>query len=66
MSDAGDDTAAVADVEMTEEKSAAPAAPAVVSDRMTLQDALIQVLKVAVCNDGCARGLHEAAKALDK
>merc|ERR1712139_257129 len=33
---------------------------------MTVFDALKEVLKVALVHDGLARGLHEAAKALDK
>lgn len=50
MADGGDDV------------PVAPAAPAV----MDVQGALKAVLRAAHFQDGLAKGLHEAAKALDK
>mmetsp|Transcript_10930 Transcript_10930/g.11069 ORF Transcript_10930/g.11069 Transcript_10930/m.11069 type:complete len:150 (-) Transcript_10930:28-477(-) len=48
------------EVEATEE------APVAVAKEMDVNEALKQVLKNALIHDGLARGLHEAAKALDK
>merc|ERR1712048_1004085 len=51
------------DVEVDEAPEvAAPEPP----KEMTVEDALKEVLKTALVHDGLARGLHEAAKALDK
>ncbi|KAG5634523.1 hypothetical protein DXG03_005855 [Asterophora parasitica] len=59
MSDAGDDIPidAPAEVEVAAE------AP---KGKLSVEDALQQVLKNALVHDGLARGLREAAKALDK
>mmetsp|Transcript_28283 Transcript_28283/g.74203 ORF Transcript_28283/g.74203 Transcript_28283/m.74203 type:complete len:154 (+) Transcript_28283:77-538(+) len=51
-----------AEGEAPAEVEAAPAAPV----KMDLMTALQEVLKTALTHDGLARGLHEAAKALDK
>jgi len=56
MSDGGDDVQAPATI--TE-----PSAP---SGPMSVMQALQAVLKASLVEDGLARGLHEAAKALDK
>ncbi|PAV21438.1 40S ribosomal S12 [Pyrrhoderma noxium] len=59
MSDAGDEVqvdAPVAEVEVSE-------AP---KGKLSVEDALQQVLKNALVHDGLARGLRECAKALDK
>jgi small subunit ribosomal protein S12e len=59
MSDAGDDIqvdAPAAEVEVSE-------AP---KGKLSLEEALQQVLKNALVHDGLARGLRECAKALDK
>eukprot|EP00039_Didymoeca_costata_P017850 m.331143 g.331143 ORF g.331143 m.331143 type:complete len:146 (+) comp16655_c0_seq1:103-540(+) len=46
----------------TEEAAPAPAA----APEMSVMDALKEVIKNSLIHDGLARGLHEAAKALDK
>jgi len=58
MSAAGDENPPVAEVEVTE----APVA----KGKMSVEDALQEVLKKAMVHDGLARGLRECAKALDK
>jgi len=61
MSDAGDEVPA---------EVAAPEVEAVVADapkgKMTVEEALQQVLKKALVHDSLARGLRECAKALDR
>jgi small subunit ribosomal protein S12e len=42
------------------------AEPSVPSGPMSVMQALQAVLKASLVEDGLARGLHEAAKALDK
>ncbi|KAK7467400.1 40S ribosomal protein S12, variant 2 [Stygiomarasmius scandens] len=59
MSDAGDDIP----VEAQEVEVAAVEAP---KGKLSVEDALQQVLKNALVHDGLARGLRECAKALDK
>ncbi|KIM38740.1 hypothetical protein M413DRAFT_241362 [Hebeloma cylindrosporum] len=59
MSDAGDEIpVAAAEVEVTTE--------APVKGKLSVEEALQQVLKNALVHDGLARGLRECAKALDK
>jgi len=60
MSDAGDEVQVDAAPEV---EVAAEAAP---KGKLSVEDALQQVLKNALVHDGLARGLREAAKALDK
>ncbi|CEL59730.1 40S ribosomal protein S12 OS=Homo sapiens GN=RPS12 PE=1 SV=3 [Rhizoctonia solani AG-1 IB] len=57
MSDAGDAPVETTEVEVAQE------AP---KGKMSVEDALQEVLKNALLHDGLARGLREAAKALDK
>ena len=61
MSDAGDEI----QVDAVEEVEVAADAP-VPKGKMSVEDALQQVLKNALVHDGLARGLRECAKALDK
>ncbi|GAA5887885.1 hypothetical protein JCM16303_007370 [Sporobolomyces ruberrimus] len=63
MSDNGSETPAVENVEVEETQVQETEAP---KGKMSVEDALQQVLKIAMVHDGLARGLREAAKALDK
>ncbi|CAE6482585.1 unnamed protein product [Rhizoctonia solani] len=63
MSDAGD---APVDVETTEVEVAQEAPKGKLSVEDALQASITEVLKNALLHDGLARGLREAAKALDK
>ncbi|KAJ7774092.1 40S ribosomal protein S12 [Mycena olivaceomarginata] len=60
MSDAGDDIVVDAPVEEVEVPQEAP------KGKLSVEEALQQVLKNALVHDGLARGLREATKALDK
>ncbi|GAA5951372.1 hypothetical protein JCM3765_002460 [Sporobolomyces pararoseus] len=62
MSDNGSETPVVENVE-EETQVQETEAP---KGKMSVEDALQQVLKIAMVHDGLARGLREAAKALDK
>ncbi|KAM0756093.1 40S ribosomal protein S12 [Meredithblackwellia eburnea MCA 4105] len=53
----------VVDVEVEETETKEVEAP---KGKMSVEDALREVLKKAMIHDGLARGLREAAKALDK
>ncbi|GAA5993181.1 hypothetical protein JCM10908_001328 [Rhodotorula pacifica] len=64
MSDNGSETPVVDQVEDVQvEVQETDAAP---KGKMSVEDALQEVLKKALVHDGLARGLREAAKALDK
>merc|ERR1712001_23595 len=54
--------------DMEEEAPAAPAetTPVAAAGPMYIYEALQEILKLAMCHDGIARGLREAVKALDK
>ncbi|GAA5913313.1 40S ribosomal protein eS12 RPS12 [Sporobolomyces salmoneus] len=63
MSDNGSETPVVDNVEVEETQVQETEAP---KGKMSVEDALQQVLKIALVHDGLSRGLREAAKALDK
>lgn len=63
MSDNGSETPVVDQVEDTQVEVQETEAP---KGKMSVEDALQEVLKKALVHDGLARGLREAAKALDK
>merc|ERR1711894_124847 len=54
----------MSDVEIDDAPAPAPA-PALAGP-MDITDAIKEILKLAICHDGLARGLREAVKALDK
>ncbi|ETW84200.1 hypothetical protein HETIRDRAFT_314679 [Heterobasidion irregulare TC 32-1] len=60
MSDAGDEIKVEPEVEAEAEVSEAP------KGKLSVEDALQQVLKTSLVHDGLARGLRECAKALDR
>ncbi|KIJ10981.1 hypothetical protein PAXINDRAFT_171974 [Paxillus involutus ATCC 200175] len=60
MSDAGDEIQVDAGAPEVEVSAEAP------KGKMSVEDALQEVLKNALVHDGLARGLRECAKALDK
>ena len=53
-------------VDVQVEETTEEVAPAPASGSLSIEDALQQVLKKALIHDGLARGLREAAKALDR
>ncbi|POY72930.1 hypothetical protein BMF94_4006 [Rhodotorula taiwanensis] len=63
MSDNGSETPVVDQVEDVQVDVQETEAP---KGKMSVEDALQQVLKKSLAHDGLARGLREAAKALDK
>lgn len=63
MSDNGSETPVVDQVEDVQVEVQETEAP---KGKMSVEDALQEVLKKALVHDGLARGLREAAKALDK
>ena len=56
----------MSDVEVDDAPEAAPPVPAVAAGPMDIHEALQEILKLAMCHDGIARGLRESVKALDK
>ena len=62
MSDAGDEIP----VEAGAQEETTVATEAIPKGKMSLEEALQQVLKISLQHDGLARGLRECAKALDK
>ena len=57
---------AAADGEKADDAPAAPAAAPAPDEPMDVNTAVQLVLKKALAHDGLARGLHEAARALDR